>query len=81
MYDHEALSEIGYVGADGSEAKVYAAVNGIIRIADYIGDVLVYNAAGALCATFHANTDVDLSAMPEGLYILKLGKTTAKVVR
>lgn len=81
MYDPEALSAIGYVGADGNEAKVYAAGNGIFRIADYIGDVLVYNAAGALCATFHANTDVDLSAMPEGLYILKLGKTTAKVVR
>ncbi|MDE6101265.1 MAG: T9SS type A sorting domain-containing protein [Paramuribaculum sp.] len=81
MYDADALSAIGYVGADGSEAKVYAAGNGIFRIADYIGEVLVYNAAGSLCATFEANTDVNLSSMPKGIYILKLGKTTAKVVR
>ena len=44
------------------------------------GSAALYNVAGALVATASANT-IDMSALPAGLYILRTGKTAAKIVK
>lgn len=44
------------------------------------GSASLYNVAGALVATASANT-IDMSALPAGLYILRTGKTAAKIVK
>ena len=44
------------------------------------GSAALYNVSGALVATAYGNT-IDMSALPAGLYILRTGKTAAKIVK
>lgn len=81
MYDPDTVSAIGAVEADGSKASVRGAGNGIYLIADYVGQVEVFSMTGQSCGIFDASQPIDLSAMPSGLYIFKMGQTTAKIVK
>lgn len=81
MYDPEGLSAIGAVESDGSQAMVRALGNGLYQVSNYIGEVSVYNVGGALCLTTDASRPVDLSAMPAGLYIFKMGQSSVKIIK
>lgn len=81
MYNPETLSSIGHVGTDGDNAKIYTVGEGRYQIANYIGEVTVYNVAGSLCGTYDSNEIIDLSGMPAGIYIAKIGKTSIKICK
>lgn len=79
MYDPDSVSAIGTIGTDGSEARIASLGGGLYQAVNFAGTVQVYNVSGVLCGNYDAASVIDLSAMPNGLYIFKAGKTTFKI--
>lgn len=81
MYNPDGISAISAVATDGAQAKVICVSPGIYQISDYAGEVAVYNVSGTLCGTFEASSPIDLSDKAAGVYIFKMGKSSAKIVK
>lgn len=80
MYD-PGVNGVSDIDAEGAGARVIRAGNGIYRVLGYEGRVAVHAASGQLCGIFASDADIDLSAMPAGIYIFNLGNKVFKIIK
>ena len=71
-------------GIDGVEAqggfKAWSEDGMLCFCTDGSADVLVYSAGGRLCVRHSAQTGTERVALPKGIYIVKCGGTSKKVI-
>lgn len=79
MYDPDTVAGIGDIAADTSVPEVTSLGDGRYSISGFSGTAVVYNIAGAECGSYDATQTLDLSAMPTGIYIIKLADTAIKI--
>lgn len=77
--DMRKPSAIGSVATDGEEPLVASLGNGRYQVINYAGTVYVYSVSGMLCGSYESSSAIDLSTMPDGLYLLKTGNKTFKI--